>query len=64
MSISTLMDACVALTEERNHGGEEEDDAVLTRIVPAPDFPTEACIIGQSGARKPYTAARHRSATR
>ena len=42
MSISTLMDACVALTEERNHGGEEEVHAVLTRIAPAPDFPTEA----------------------
>ena len=30
----------------------EVDDAAPTRIVPAPDFPTESCINGQSGARE------------
>ena len=59
-----LMDACVAPTEGRNYGGKKVDDAVLTRIVFAPDFSTEASIIGRSRARRPYTAARHRSATR
>ena len=53
-----LMGACVAPTEGRNYGGKEVDDAVLMRIVPAPDFSTEACVIGRSGARRPYTAAR------
>ena len=28
----------------------EIDDATPTRIVPVPDFPTESCINGQSGA--------------
>ena len=59
-----LMDACMAPTEGRNYSGKEVDDAVLTRIVFAPDFSTETSIIGRSGARRPYTAARHRSATR
>ena len=36
-----LMNVCVAPTEGRNDGGKEVDDAVLTRIVFAPDFSTE-----------------------
>ena len=60
-----MQHACVALTKGRNDGREEEvDDAALAKVVLAPDFPTEACIIGRSGARKPYTTARHRSASR
>ena len=59
-----LMDACVALTERRNNGGKEVNDAAPMRIIPTPDFPKEACIIGRSGPRKLYTTARRRSATR
>ena len=54
---------CVAPTEGRNDGGKEVNNAALTRIVPAPDLRTEACIIGRSGAQKPHTAARRGSAT-
>lgn len=52
-NLGELMDACVALTKGRNEG-KEVADARLTQIVPAPDFPTEACIVGKSGARKLY----------
>ena len=54
-NLGELMDACVALTKGRNDDGEEVTDDLLIRMVPAPDFPTEACIIGKSGARKLYT---------
>ena len=36
-----LMNVCVAPTGGRNYGGKEVDDAAPTRIVPAPDLPTE-----------------------
>ena len=50
-----LMDVCVAITERKNEDGEVVTDAMLMRINPAPDFPTEATIIGKSGSRKLYT---------
>lgn len=54
-NLGELMDACVAITKSRNEGGKEVTDNALMRIIPGPDFPTEACIIGKSGARKLYT---------
>lgn len=54
-NLGELMDACVAITKGRNEGGKEVTDAMLLRIIPGPDFPTEACIIGTSGSRKLYT---------
>ena len=50
-----LMDVCVAITERKNEDGEVVTNAMLMRINPAPDFPTEATIIGKSGSRKFYT---------
>eukprot|EP00970_Alexandrium_tamarense_P001369 scaffold145_cov195-Alexandrium_tamarense.AAC.13 len=54
-NLGELMDACVALTKGRNEGGEEVTDGKLLQIIPAPDFPTGACIIGKSGSRSLYT---------
>ena len=54
-NLGELMDACVAITKSNNEGGKEVTDDALIRIIPGPDFPTEACIIGKSGARKLYT---------
>ncbi|KAL9183740.1 hypothetical protein ACHAXT_004596 [Thalassiosira profunda] len=54
-NLGELMDACIALTKSRNEGGKEVTDGALMRIVPGPDFPTEATIIGRSGAHKLYT---------
>ncbi|KAL7538953.1 hypothetical protein ACHAXR_011946 [Thalassiosira sp. AJA248-18] len=54
-NLGELMDACVAITKSGYDGGKEVTDDALIRIVPGPDFPTEACIIGRSGARKLYT---------
>jgi DNA gyrase subunit A len=54
-NLRELMEACVALTKGRNDGGTEVTDVMLMQIIPGPDFPTEACIIGKSGARKLYT---------
>ncbi|KAL7547483.1 hypothetical protein ACHAWF_010778 [Thalassiosira exigua] len=54
-NLGELMDACLALTKSRNEGEEEVTENALLRLVPGPDFPTEACIIGKSGARQLYT---------
>mmetsp|Transcript_9112 Transcript_9112/g.16430 ORF Transcript_9112/g.16430 Transcript_9112/m.16430 type:complete len:195 (-) Transcript_9112:17-601(-) len=54
-NLGELLDACIALTNSKNENGEEVTDTMLMRIIPAPDFPTEACIIGKSGARKLYS---------
>lgn len=54
-NLGELMDACSEITKSRNEGGKEVTDNMLMRIVPGPDFPTEACIIGKSGAQKLYT---------
>lgn len=54
-NLGELMDACVAITKSKNDGGKEVTEDALIRIIPGPDFPTEACIIGRSGARKLYT---------
>ncbi|KAL3796886.1 hypothetical protein HJC23_008839 [Cyclotella cryptica] len=53
-NLGELMDACVQMVKGRNHGV-EIDDAKLWKIVPGPDFPTGACIIGKSGAKSLYT---------
>jgi DNA gyrase subunit A len=61
-NLGELMDACVAITKGRNNinnsdggGAVEITDTQLMQMIPGPDFPTEACIIGKSGARKLYT---------
>jgi len=54
-NLGELMDACVALTKSREEGMKEVSDDKLFRIVPAPDFPTAAAIMGTEGAKKLYS---------
>ena len=53
-NLGELMDACVALTKSREEGMKEVSDDALFRLVPAPDFPTSAAIMGTEGAKKLY----------
>ena len=53
-NLGELMDACIALINAQNEET-EVTDADLIKIIPGPDFPTEACIIGKSGAQQLYT---------
>jgi DNA gyrase subunit A len=48
-NLGEVIDACIAYIE---NGGITIDE--LIQIVPAPDFPTGALILGQSGARSAY----------
>jgi len=54
-NLEELMTACMAMTKSRNEGEEEVTDNALMRMIPGPDFPTAATIIGKSGARKLFT---------
>lgn len=54
-NLGELMDACVALTKSKEEGCEPVSDKELFRIVPAPDFPTHATIMGTDGAKKLYS---------
>lgn len=51
-----VMTACIALVEARQTG-EKVTDKRLLSIVPAPDFPTGAKILGTDGAKKLYTTS-------
>lgn len=53
-NLKELMDACVMMTKARDEGKEVSEEKLI-RVVPGPDFPTGACIIGKSGARSLYT---------
>ncbi len=52
-NLGEVIDACMALIE--NPALEAED---LMRIVPGPDFPTGALILGRGGIRNAYTTGR------
>lgn len=54
-NLGELMDACIALTQSREEGKKPVSDAKLFSLVPAPDFPTGATIMGTDGARKLYS---------
>lgn len=54
-NLGELMDACIALTESREEGQKPVTDKKLFSLVPAPDFPTGATIMGTDGAHKLYT---------
>jgi DNA gyrase subunit A len=54
-NLRELMAACNALLEERKDGAEPLSDEELFRLVPAPDFPTGATILGTSGAKQLYS---------
>lgn len=51
-NLSELMDGCIALTERREDGMERLSDKELFRLIPAPDFPTGASILGLDGSKK------------
>lgn len=53
-NLAELMDACMALTAGKESDGKEVTDRDLFRMVPAPDFPTRAHIMGLDGAQKLY----------
>ncbi|MGD9811035.1 MAG: DNA gyrase subunit A [Sphingobium sp.] len=52
-NLGEVLRACIATIENPAIGLEE-----LMQIVPGPDFPTGALILGQSGARSAYTTGR------
>lgn len=54
-NLEELMNACMAMAKSRNGGEKEFTDNDLMSLIPGPDFPTGAAIIGKSGARKLYT---------
>jgi len=54
-NLGELMDACVALTHAAEDGQDELSDGALYRLVPGPDFPTGARIMGTSGSKKLYS---------
>lgn len=51
-----IMSACTALVEGRQSGKQVTDKHLLS-IVPGPDFPTGASILGTDGAKKLYTTS-------
>lgn len=54
-NLGELMNACIALTKSREENAEPLSDKQLFKIVPAPDFPTGASIMGLDGAKKLYS---------
>lgn len=54
-NLSELMDACMAITKSQEDGAKPVTDKKLFRLVPAPDFPTGASIMGTEGAQALYT---------
>mmetsp|Transcript_25222 Transcript_25222/g.55070 ORF Transcript_25222/g.55070 Transcript_25222/m.55070 type:complete len:840 (+) Transcript_25222:638-3157(+) len=53
-NLNELMDACIALTEAKEDDAPEVTDQRLFKLVPGPDFPTGALIIGTDGSKKLY----------
>src|SRR3546814_2914046 len=53
-----VVDACLAMIDRQLEGGTPLSIEELMQIVPAPDFPTGAMILGQGGARNAYTTGR------
>jgi len=53
-NLGELMDACMAFTRARMSNGKPVTDNALFKLVPAPDFPTGATLLGNQDARKMY----------
>jgi DNA gyrase subunit A len=53
-NLGELMDACMAMTASREEEAKPVTDRQLFKLVPAPDFPTAANIMGLDGAKKLY----------
>jgi len=54
-NLGELMDACMALTASKEEGAEPVTDKKLYTLVPAPDFPTRATIIGTDSSKQLYS---------
>src|SRR3546814_4740328 len=57
-NLGEVVDACRAMIDRQLEGGTPLSIEELMQIVPAPDFPTGAMILGQGGARNAYTTGR------
>ncbi|MGV3481282.1 MAG: DNA gyrase subunit A [Sphingobium sp.] len=57
-NLGEVIDACLAYIDRGVLGGEEVTVDDLIQIVPGPDFPTGALILGQQGARSAYHTGR------
>jgi hypothetical protein len=53
-NLRELMNACQALVKSRKQGAPSVTDADLFRLVPGPDFPTGATMMGTNGAKQLY----------
>jgi DNA gyrase subunit A len=53
-NLGELMNACIAILESRVEGAQPLTDSDLFRLIPGPDFPTGATIMGTSGAKQLY----------
>ncbi|MEP9402922.1 DNA gyrase subunit A [Sphingomonas sp. VNH70] len=57
-NLGEVVDACLATIDRRVEGGEPLTHEELCEIVPGPDFPTGAIMLGRSGARAAYAGGR------
>lgn len=57
-NLGEVVTACLAMIDRKLSGGEEMTTDELIQIVPGPDFPTGAMILGQGSIRNAYNAGR------
>ncbi|MFL0419447.1 DNA gyrase subunit A [Sphingomonas sp. 179-I 2A4 NHS] len=57
-NLGEVVDACLAYLDRAISGGEPLTTEELMEIVPGPDFPTGAVILGRAGARSAYETGR------
>ncbi|MGB3803421.1 MAG: DNA gyrase subunit A [Sphingopyxis granuli] len=57
-NLGEVVDACLAIIDRQLEGGTPLSTEELMQIVPGPDFPTGAMILGQGGARNAYATGR------
>ncbi|WP_268934906.1 DNA gyrase subunit A [Sphingomonas sp. Leaf4] len=57
-NLGEVVDACLATIDRRVEGGEPLTHEELCEIVPGPDFPTGALMLGRAGARAAYAGGR------
>ncbi len=57
-NLGEVVDACLATIDRRVEGGEPLTHEELCEIVPGPDFPTGALMLGRAGARAAYATGR------
>ena len=57
-NLGEVIDACLAYLDRAVNGGDPLTTEELMEIVPGPDFPTGAVILGRAGARSAYETGR------